>query len=130
MDCFICADTGMQLKRGSPATGSWSIQDEIRRVRSRATEEMLRTPSSKIDWSTFSMEHKNDVNSSAIENLGTSLGENAHNFTNLVDASASLATGLGSQAPSGMILLLQEACSFILVISGFDGKPIYSLKYI
>ncbi|XP_057434603.1 uncharacterized protein LOC130727476 isoform X2 [Lotus japonicus] len=91
-----------KLKRGSPATGSWSIQDEIRRVRSRATEEMLRTPSSKIDWSTFSMEHKNDVNSSAIENLGTSLGENAHNFTNLVDASASLATGLGSQAPSDL----------------------------
>ncbi|RDX85744.1 Protein KAKU4, partial [Mucuna pruriens] len=87
-----------KLKRDSPATGSWSIQDEIRRVRSRATEDLLRTlPSSKIDWSSFAMENKNIVNSSAIENIGASLGERVHNSTNLVDASANLARGLGSQ---------------------------------
>ncbi|CAI8599742.1 unnamed protein product [Vicia faba] len=49
-----------KYKRDSSATGSWSIQDEIRRVRSRATEEMLRTlPSSKIDWSAYAVENKN-----------------------------------------------------------------------
>lgn len=104
---FGLADTGMQLKRDSAATGSWSIQDEIRRVRSRATEELLRSlPSSKIDWSAFAMENKNNVNSSAIENIGASLGERVHNSTNLVDASANLARGLGSQVSPGMILLL------------------------
>ncbi|XP_020226314.1 protein KAKU4 isoform X1 [Cajanus cajan] len=83
-----------KLKRDSSATGSWSIQDEIRRVRSRATEDLLRTlPSSKIDWSAFAVENKNNVNSSAIETIG----ERVHNSTNLVDASANLAGGLGSQ---------------------------------
>lgn len=68
---------------------------------------MLRTlPSSKIDWSAFAVEHKNNVNSSAIENIGASLGEKVHNFTNLVDASANLASVLGSQASPSMILLL------------------------
>ncbi|XP_061346213.1 protein KAKU4-like isoform X2 [Gastrolobium bilobum] len=88
-----------KLKRDSPATGSWSIQDEIRRVRSRATEEMLRTlPSSKIDWSAFAVEHKNNVNSSAIEIIEASLQEKENNFTNLEYASTNLARGLGSQA--------------------------------
>ncbi|KAJ1420133.1 hypothetical protein SESBI_14573 [Sesbania bispinosa] len=88
-----------KLKRDSPATGSWSIQDEIRRVRSRATEEMLRTlPSSKIDWSAFATEQKNNLNSSMIENIGASLGEKVHNFTNVVDVSPNVASGLGSQA--------------------------------
>ncbi|XP_004501249.1 uncharacterized protein [Cicer arietinum] len=88
-----------KFKRDSSATGSWSIKDEIRRVRSRATEEMLRTvPSSKIDWSAFAAEHKSNVNSSAIENIGSSLGEKVHNFSNLVDKSANLGSGLGSQA--------------------------------
>ncbi|XP_022636532.1 protein KAKU4 isoform X1 [Vigna radiata var. radiata] len=87
-----------KLKRGSAATGSWSIQDEIRRVRFRATEDLLRTlPSSKIDWSTLGMENKNNVDSSAIENIGASLSERVHNSTNLVDASANLTRGFGSQ---------------------------------
>lgn len=107
MSSFIFVDTQMQFKRDSSATGSWSIKDEIRRVRSRATEEMLRTvPSSKIDWSAFAAEHKSNVNSSAIENIGSSLGEKVHNFSNLVDKSANLGSGLGSQASPGMILLL------------------------
>ncbi|XP_027354421.1 protein KAKU4 isoform X2 [Abrus precatorius] len=88
-----------KLKRDSPATGSWSIQDEIRRVRYRATEEMLSSlPSSKIDWSAFTVEHKNNVNSSAIENIGASWVDRVHNSTDLVDASANLSKGLGSQA--------------------------------
>ncbi|KAE9603744.1 hypothetical protein Lal_00002057 [Lupinus albus] len=88
-----------KLKKDSSATRSWSIQDELRRVRSRATEEMLRTlPSSKIDWSTFSMEYKNNLNSSAIENTEATLGAKVHDFTNSVDASSNLSRGLGTQA--------------------------------
>ena len=98
-----------KLKRDSAATGSWSIQDEIRRVRSRATEELLRSlPSSKIDWSAFAMENKNNVNSSAIENIGASLGERVHNSTNLVDASVNLARGLGSQVSPDLESKLDE----------------------
>ncbi|XP_019437651.1 PREDICTED: protein KAKU4-like isoform X2 [Lupinus angustifolius] len=91
-----------KLRRDSPAARrSWSIQDEIRKVRSRATEEMLRTfPSSKIDWSVFSMEYKN-VNSSAIKNTEATLGEKLNEFTNFVDASSNLARGLGTQASPG-----------------------------
>jgi len=104
---LVWADGGMQLKRDSTATGSWSIQDEIRRVRFRATEDLLRTlPSSKIDWSALGMENKNNVDSSAIENIGASLAERVYNSTNLVDASANLARGFGSQVSPGMILLL------------------------
>ncbi|KAL3818410.1 hypothetical protein ACJIZ3_004315 [Penstemon smallii] len=36
-------------RRSSLASGSWNIQEELRRVRSKATEDMLRTPSGKID---------------------------------------------------------------------------------
>lgn len=59
-----------KLKRESPATGSWNIQEEIRRVRSKATEEMLRTlPSSKIEWSALAIEHKTSPNSLVAEKL-------------------------------------------------------------
>ncbi|XP_073051871.1 protein KAKU4-like isoform X2 [Primulina eburnea] len=36
-------------KRNSVASGSWNIQEELRRVRAKATEDMLRSPSSRID---------------------------------------------------------------------------------
>ncbi|XP_054788833.1 protein KAKU4 isoform X2 [Prosopis cineraria] len=76
-----------KLKRDSPATGSWSIQDEIRRVRSRATEQMLSSlPSSKIDWSAFAVECKNNVNPSATENIESAVGEKVPNFTNSVSS--------------------------------------------
>ncbi|KAL2346837.1 hypothetical protein Fmac_000837 [Flemingia macrophylla] len=89
-----------KLKRDSSTTGSWSIQEEIRRVRSRATEDLLRTlPSSKIDWSAFAVENKNNLNSSAIENIG----ERVHNSTNLVYASANLAGGLDSQVSPDLV---------------------------
>ncbi|KAE8671412.1 COP9-signalosome 5B [Hibiscus syriacus] len=59
------------LKRDSPATDSWNIQEEIRKVRSKATEEMLRTLSSpKIDWSSFALEQKSAPDSLAAKNLG------------------------------------------------------------
>lgn len=49
----------MQLIRNSSATGSWNILEEIRKVRSKATEEMLRSrPSSIIDWPTLASDNK------------------------------------------------------------------------
>ncbi|XP_022139992.1 protein KAKU4 isoform X2 [Momordica charantia] len=53
-----------KMKRESPASGSWNIQEEIRRVRSRATEEMLRTlPSAKLDWSSLTSDYKSNLSS-------------------------------------------------------------------
>lgn len=97
----------MQLKRVSPATGLWSIQDEIRRVRSRVTEHMLMTPpSSIIDWCAFAVKHTDNVNSSAVENTEANMGEKVHNVTGSVDASSNLTGGISMQAPLGMILKL------------------------
>ena len=94
----------MKLKRDSPATGSWSIQHEIRKVRSRATENMLRTPaSSKINWSGLALEYKNNLDSSATRDTGASMGEKVHNFTSSIDVSVNSARGFNTEP--GMILL-------------------------
>lgn len=42
---ILTFDTKMQLKRRSRSNQSWNIQDEIRKVRAKATEEMLKTVS-------------------------------------------------------------------------------------
>lgn len=43
---ILTFNTKMQLKRKSGSNQSWNIQDEIRKVRAKATEEMLKSPSS------------------------------------------------------------------------------------
>ncbi|KAG2699899.1 hypothetical protein I3843_07G209000 [Carya illinoinensis] len=86
-----------KLKRESPGTGSWNIQEEIRRVRSKATEEMLRTlPSSKIDWSQFALERKSSLNSLATEKLEDGDGDRRHKSTQPIDTSLNLAIGEAS----------------------------------
>lgn len=90
----------MQLKRESPGTGSWNIQEEIRKVRLKATEEMLSTlPSSKIDWSTFALEHKSGLNSPATEKLEDGDGDKRH-----IDTSLNLAIGKASHGVPGVAL--------------------------
>ncbi|XP_075518132.1 protein KAKU4-like isoform X2 [Primulina tabacum] len=42
-------------KRNSVASGSWNIHEELRRVRAKATEDMLRSSSSRIDPSLFAI---------------------------------------------------------------------------
>jgi hypothetical protein len=110
----------MQLKRESPGTGSWNIQEEIRRVRSKATEEMLRTlPSSKIDRSAFSLEHKSSPNSLVTEKLDDSKGDKMLTSTQPVDASLNLAIGqTTSHGFPGMLLITgwKEIIWFIPVI--------------
>ncbi|KAK8523104.1 hypothetical protein V6N12_047637 [Hibiscus sabdariffa] len=55
-------------KRDSPTNGSWNIQEEIRKVRSKATEDMLRTLSSpKIDWSSFAEENNLESSKKSVE---------------------------------------------------------------
>ncbi|XVE71363.1 hypothetical protein DITRI_Ditri10aG0144500 [Diplodiscus trichospermus] len=79
-------------KRDSPATGSWNIQEEIRKVRSKATEEMLRTLSSaKIDWSSSALEHKTGPDSLVTNSLGPVEEDNLQNSKKSVDASIDLA---------------------------------------
>ncbi|KAH6831229.1 hypothetical protein C2S53_009424 [Perilla frutescens var. hirtella] len=42
-------------RRDSLASGSWNIQEELRKVRSKAVDDMLRTPPAKNDSSLFSV---------------------------------------------------------------------------
>ncbi|KAK8535494.1 hypothetical protein V6N13_081620 [Hibiscus sabdariffa] len=87
-------------KRDSPATGSWNIQDEIRKVRSKATEEMLRTLSSpKVDWSLFALEQKSAPDSLAAKNLGPGEENNPDSSKKSVEASEDLATRPAAQTP-------------------------------
>lgn len=85
------------MKKDSPASGSWNILEEIRKVRSKATEEMLRTPpSSKIDWSSFALENKSMSNSLVASEALTSLRDKVHSSTKPVAASVNVATGLST----------------------------------
>ncbi|KAJ7966059.1 protein KAKU4 isoform X1 [Quillaja saponaria] len=98
-----------KLKRNSPASGSWNIQDEIRRVRARATEEMLRTlPSKKIDWSSFALENKNNVQSEAPGKLEAT-GDLVRNPTIPIDTSSNRATGLSNSHSSPVMERKQDA---------------------
>ncbi|PPR98932.1 hypothetical protein GOBAR_AA21743 [Gossypium barbadense] len=85
-------------KRDSPATGSWNIQDEIRKVRSKATEEMLRTlTSSKFDWSSFPLEHKSGPDSIVSNNFGPAEKDKSQSSKRPVDAPIDLAEKPASQ---------------------------------
>ncbi|GFZ08244.1 hypothetical protein Acr_20g0000520 [Actinidia rufa] len=84
----------------SLGSGSWNIQEEIRRVRSNATEDMLKTtPSMKIDLSSFSLEPKSIHKSLLADKTDFGRGEKAHDLNYLmarksIDASAELAAGV------------------------------------
>ena len=75
----------MQLNRDFLVTGSWNIQEELRRVRSRATEEMLRTRStSKMDWSALASGYKGCPSVSGDGEFGGARNK-LSNFTQLID---------------------------------------------
>ncbi|CAN6583514.1 unnamed protein product [Malus baccata var. baccata] len=74
-----------KLKRDAPATGSWNIQEEIRRVRSKATEELLRSlPSTRIDWSTSALEKRRVLGSFPGGQREDDVGDKLHNSKNAV----------------------------------------------
>ncbi|KAK6932087.1 hypothetical protein RJ641_001711 [Dillenia turbinata] len=61
-------------KRSFSSTGSWNIQEELRRVRSKATEDMLRTlSSSKIDVSALTLKDRTSQTSLAEETIDVTL---------------------------------------------------------
>lgn len=89
-------------KRDTFASGSWNIQDEIRRVRSKATEDLLRTlPSTTIDLSSYALEPKTLGHSSVADHIDANMDRMhaSHSLTptQLVDASVNLATGLNTR---------------------------------
>ncbi|TQD83796.1 hypothetical protein C1H46_030677 [Malus baccata] len=79
-DMIVLIDFNAQLKRDAPATGSWNIQEEIRRVRSKATEELLRSlPSSRIDWSASALEKRSVLGSLPGGQRVDDVGDQLHN---------------------------------------------------
>ncbi|KAK2982881.1 hypothetical protein RJ640_003536, partial [Escallonia rubra] len=87
-------------KRGSLSAGTWNIQEEIRRVRSKATEDMLRTPPSvKLDLSSFARETKASQKSSMADTVrgnGDIQESNLLAATEPDDASENLAAGVST----------------------------------
>ncbi|CAK9149838.1 unnamed protein product [Ilex paraguariensis] len=104
----------MLVKRDSLATGSWNIQDEIRRVRSKATEDLLRTlPSTKIDLSSYALEPKNTENASVADKAVASMEDKAHvlnalTTTKPIDASLNFASGTGPYHGSPPVLEMAQ----------------------
>lgn len=90
----------MQLKRDAFASGSWNIKEEIRRVRAKATEDMLgSSPSMKIDLSEF--RHKTSQNSLVADRTRVDLGNKMLNSNSLtapksIEASSNLASEPGT----------------------------------
>ncbi|KAM1224700.1 hypothetical protein ACFX2G_044513 [Malus domestica] len=84
-----------KLKRDAPATGSWNIQEEIRRVRSKATEELLRSlPSTRIDWSTSALEKRSVLGSFPGGQREDDVGDKLHNSKNAVGSNLTLSLGI------------------------------------
>ncbi|KAA0038758.1 protein KAKU4 [Cucumis melo var. makuwa] len=78
-----------RIKRESPTSGSWNIQEELRRVRSKATEEMLRSPSSKFDWSSLATgsDYKTNLSSTRFNHLKIPSGDKIQHAVKPIDKS-------------------------------------------
>uniref|UniRef100_A0A5B6YZB1 Protein KAKU4 n=1 Tax=Davidia involucrata TaxID=16924 RepID=A0A5B6YZB1_DAVIN len=89
----------LSKKRDSLSTGSWNILEEIRRVRSKATEDMLRTvPYATTDLSPFALEAKTIQNSLVADKTEASteneMYSNSLTAVKTIDASLNLAAGV------------------------------------
>lgn len=87
----------MQQKVYSLSSGSWNIQEEIRRVRSKATEDMLKT-SARIDLPSYAWERKSLDEPLLADKKDWEGGAKVHNFdlfpaTGSISASLELAAG-------------------------------------
>ncbi|KAM0973762.1 hypothetical protein ACFX15_016466 [Malus domestica] len=84
-----------KLKRDAPATGSWNIQEEIRRVRSKATEELLRSlPSTRIDWSASALEKRSVLGSLPGGQREDDVGDKLHNCKYAIGLNLNLSLGI------------------------------------
>ncbi|KAM3379425.1 protein KAKU4 isoform X1 [Capsicum galapagoense] len=71
-------------KKNSYASGSWNIHEEIRKVRSNATEDLLRAhPSKETDYQLRSVERKAEPNSAVGDLTGTSTVEKIDDSSSL-----------------------------------------------
>ncbi|XP_034199071.1 protein KAKU4 isoform X2 [Prunus dulcis] len=85
----------LKLKRDFRATGSWNIQDEIRRVRSKATEELLRSlPSTRIDWSASTLGNRSTSGYLVDGKQEVEMGDKIHNSKNSIGANVNLSSGV------------------------------------
>ncbi|XP_021834750.1 protein KAKU4 [Prunus avium] len=85
----------LKLKRDSRATGSWNIQEEIRRVRSKATEELLRSlPSTRIDWSASTLGNRSTSGYLGDGKQEVETGDKIHNSKNSIGANVNLSSGV------------------------------------
>ncbi|GAB2275862.1 hypothetical protein Dimus_010606 [Dionaea muscipula] len=99
MSIFSSSLQSSELKRSSLATGSWNILEEIRKVRSKATEELLASISSqKIDAPLFASEQKSSKGSLANNINELEYGDRLHNFNSAMsDLETIKFTDLGAQ---------------------------------
>ncbi|CAB4297150.1 unnamed protein product [Prunus armeniaca] len=85
----------LKLKRDSRATGAWNIQEEIRRVRSKATEELLRSlPSTRIDWSASTLGNRSTSGYLVDGKQEVEMGDKIHNSKNSTGANVNLSSGV------------------------------------
>ncbi|KAJ8538787.1 hypothetical protein K7X08_030083 [Anisodus acutangulus] len=71
-------------KKNSFASGSWNIHEEIRKVRSKATEDMLRAhPFKETDYQLRLVEHKAEPKSAVGDLTGTSTTEKINDSSSL-----------------------------------------------
>lgn len=114
---IVHSEISMQLKRDSRATGSWNIQEEIRRVRSKATEELLRSlPSTRIDWSASTLGNRSTSGYLVDGKQEVEMGDKIHNSKNSTGANVNLSSGVTtSYGSNGMFSLLGWTKSVSLV---------------
>ncbi|CAA3011325.1 Hypothetical predicted protein [Olea europaea subsp. europaea] len=88
----------VQPKRNSLSSGSWNIQEELRRVRLKATKDMSCSPSSKIDLSLSVLAPKRGQESLVSEILAAGVGERMiePKEPNSIDPSLNLDAGMGT----------------------------------
>lgn len=120
----------MQQKRDAFASGSWNIREEIRRVRAKATEDMLgSSPTMKTNLSEF--EHRTNQTSLVFDRTGVGLGDKMDYSNSLaafksIDASSNLA----SEPATGLVLAGAVFASLMRIvwfvdffINGGVGSP-------
>ncbi|KAI8538135.1 hypothetical protein RHMOL_Rhmol09G0079100 [Rhododendron molle] len=112
----------------SLSSGSWNIQEEIRRVRSKATEDMLKT-SARIDLPSYAWERKSLDEPLLADKKDWEGGAKVHNFdlfpaTGSISASLELAAGAITNC--GLPASALELTHNISWEEDFTSQPIFS----
>ncbi|KAF7132575.1 hypothetical protein RHSIM_Rhsim09G0061700 [Rhododendron simsii] len=126
--CTLSSIARSQQKVYSLSSGSWNIQEEIRKVRSKATEDMLKT-SARIDLPSYAWERKSLDESLLADEKDWEGGAKVHNF-DLFPAtgsiSASLELAAGAITSHGLPASALELTHNISWEEDFTSQPIFS----